>query len=196
MELTARVAMLEAEVSKLRHQVSMHEAHQRPTVPTHSLILVGTQTDNTLCTDATKKGEVVTKEDDADSLEEWIQEQTVQICFSVDEVLQDETLYEDTPPSFSILSEAAAIINQTSTPQFSLTSNKLEFDSILAWGYDGIAERFWIGWEFSGVEELNWNTLNALQVLNLYLTRCINTSSDLSAELAISSRTKTGSKKT
>ncbi|KAI3821392.1 hypothetical protein L1987_08959 [Smallanthus sonchifolius] len=134
MELTARVAMLEAEVSKLRHQVSMHEAHQCPTVPTPSLVSVGTQTDSTLCTDATKKGEHIP--------------------------------------------EAASIISQTSTPQFSLTSNKLEFDSILAWGYDGI-------WEFSGVEELNWNTLNALQVLNLYLTRCINTSSDLSAELAI-----------
>ncbi|KAI3784488.1 hypothetical protein L1987_43587 [Smallanthus sonchifolius] len=209
--------MLEAEVSKLRHQVSMHEAHQCPSVTTPSLISVGTQKDNTLCTDATKKGEVITKEDDADSLEEWIQEQTVfqsslykpafvqihdlrdsvdeeeditedwkLVVRAVDEVLQDETLHEETPPSFSILPEAAAIISQTSTPQFSLTSNKLEFDSILAWGYDGITERFWIGWEFSGVEELNWNTLNALQVLNLYLTRCINTSLDLSAELAIS----------
>ncbi|KAI3784180.1 hypothetical protein L1987_43274 [Smallanthus sonchifolius] len=217
MELPARVAMLEAEVSKLRHQVSMLEAHQCLTMPTPSLLFVGTQIDNTLCTDATKKGEVVTKEDDADSLEEWIQEQTVfqswlykpdfvqihdlpdsvdeeedisedwkLVVRAVDEVLQDETLYEDTPPSFSILPEAAAIISQTSTPQFSLTSNKLEFDSILAWGFDGIAERFWIGWEFSGVEDLNWNTLNALQVLNLQLTRCINTSSDLSAELAIS----------
>ncbi|KAI3813245.1 hypothetical protein L1987_17964 [Smallanthus sonchifolius] len=216
LELTARVAMLEAEVSKLRHQVSMHEAHQCPSVTTPSLISVGTQTDKNLCTDATKKGEVITHEDDADSLEEWIQEQTVfqsslykpafvqihdlpdsvdeeeditedwkLVVRVVDEVLQDETLHEDTPPSFSILPEAAAIISQTSTPQFTLSSNKLEFDSILAWGYDGIAERFWIGWEFSGVEELNWNTLNALQVLNLYLTRCVNTSSDLSAELAI-----------
>ncbi|KAI3815779.1 hypothetical protein L1987_15461 [Smallanthus sonchifolius] len=171
MELTARVAMREAEVSKLRHQVSMHEAHQCPTVPTPSLISVGTQTDNTLCTDATKKGEIVTKEDDADSLEEWIQEQTVfqneeeditedwkLVVRDVDEVLQDETLHEDTRLSFNILPKAATIITK----------------------------RFWIGWEFSGVEELNWNTLNALQVLNLYLTRCINTSSDLSTELAIS----------
>ncbi|KAI3784265.1 hypothetical protein L1987_43360 [Smallanthus sonchifolius] len=189
LELTARVAMLEAEVSKLRHQVSMHEAHQCPTVPTPSLVSVGTQTDISLFTDATKKGEVVTKEDDADSLEEWIQEQTVfqssiykpafvqihdlpnsvdeeedvtedwKLVFRVvDDVLQEETLHEDTPPSFSLLPEAAAIIT----------------------------ERLWIGWEFSGVEELNWNSLNALQVLNLYLTKCVNTSSDLSAELAIS----------
>ncbi|KAI3802027.1 hypothetical protein L1987_30149 [Smallanthus sonchifolius] len=74
MELTARVAMLEAEVSKLRHQVSMHEAHQSPTVPTPSLVSVGTQTDATVYTDATKNGEIVTVEDDADSLEDWIQE--------------------------------------------------------------------------------------------------------------------------
>ncbi|KAI3815583.1 hypothetical protein L1987_15255 [Smallanthus sonchifolius] len=217
MELTARVAMLEAEVSKLRHQVSMHETHQCPTVPTPSLVSVGTQTDTSLFTDATKKGEVVNKEDDADSLEEWIQEQTVfqsplykpafvqihdlpdsvdeeedvtegwkLVVRAVDEVLQEETLHEDTPPSFSILPEAAAIISHSSTPQLFLILKKLEFDSILAWGYDGIAKRFWIGWEFSGVEELKWNSLNALQVLNMYLTKCINTSSDLSAELAIS----------
>ncbi|KAI3807828.1 hypothetical protein L1987_23763 [Smallanthus sonchifolius] len=74
MELTARVAMLEAEVSKLRHQVSMHEAHQCPTVPTPSLVSVGTQTDATLYTNATRKGEIVAVEDDADSLEDWIQE--------------------------------------------------------------------------------------------------------------------------
>ncbi|KAI3786619.1 hypothetical protein L1987_40435 [Smallanthus sonchifolius] len=77
LELTVSVAMLEAEVSKLRHRVSMQEAHQCPTVPTPSLVSVGTQIDTSLFTDATKKGEVVTKEDDADSLEEWIQEQTV-----------------------------------------------------------------------------------------------------------------------
>ncbi|KAI3825020.1 hypothetical protein L1987_06495 [Smallanthus sonchifolius] len=46
-------------------------------------------------------------------------------------------------------------------------------------------KRFWTGWEFSGVEELNWNSLNALQVLQLYLSDCINSSTDLSAELAI-----------
>ncbi|KAI3805362.1 hypothetical protein L1987_27675 [Smallanthus sonchifolius] len=185
MELTAMVAILEAEVSKLRHQVSMHEAHQCPTVPTPSLVSVGTQTDISLFTDATKKGEVVTKEDDADSLEEWIQEQTVfqsslykpafvqihdltdsvdeeedatedwkLVVRAVDEVLQEETLHEDTPPSFSILPEAVAIISHSSTPQLFLISKKLEFDSILAWGYDGIAERFWIGWEFSGFERL------------------------------------------
>ncbi|KAI3825142.1 hypothetical protein L1987_06618 [Smallanthus sonchifolius] len=153
MELTARVAMLEAEVSKLRHQVSMHEAHQCPTVPTPCLVLVGTQTDAALYTDATK-GEIVAVEDDVDSLEEWIQE-------AVDEVLKDESQNEDTPPL-------------------------LEFDSILAWGYDDSTERFWIRKEFSGVEELNWNALNPLQVLELYLSNCINTSTDLSAELAIS----------
>ncbi|KAI3762515.1 hypothetical protein L1987_52945 [Smallanthus sonchifolius] len=59
LEFTARVAMLEAEVSKLRHQVSMHEAHQYPTLPTLSLVSVGTQTDAYLSTDATKKGEMV-----------------------------------------------------------------------------------------------------------------------------------------
>ncbi|KAI3725450.1 hypothetical protein L1987_65238 [Smallanthus sonchifolius] len=74
MEFTAKVAMLEAKVSKLQHQVSMHEAHQCPPVSTPSLVSVGTQTDETLYTDATKKGEIVTAEDDADSLDEWIQE--------------------------------------------------------------------------------------------------------------------------
>ncbi|KAI3762538.1 hypothetical protein L1987_52968 [Smallanthus sonchifolius] len=75
MELTARVAMLEAEVSKLKHQVSMYESHQCPPVTTPSLVPVGTQTDETLCTDATKKGEIVTAEDDKESLDVWIQEQ-------------------------------------------------------------------------------------------------------------------------
>ncbi|KAI3797764.1 hypothetical protein L1987_33027 [Smallanthus sonchifolius] len=69
--------MLEAEVSKLRHQVSMHEAHQCPTVPSPSLVLVGTQTDAYLSTDATKKGEMVPMEEDSDSLDNWIQEQAV-----------------------------------------------------------------------------------------------------------------------
>ncbi|KAI3807948.1 hypothetical protein L1987_23886 [Smallanthus sonchifolius] len=77
LELTARVAMLEAEVSKLRHQVSMHEAHQCPTLATPSLVSVGTQTDAYLSTDATKKGEVVSMEEDTDSLDDWIQEQVV-----------------------------------------------------------------------------------------------------------------------
>ncbi|KAI3795384.1 hypothetical protein L1987_38036 [Smallanthus sonchifolius] len=36
---------------------------------------MGTQTNETLYTDATKKGEIVVVEDDADSLEDWIQEQ-------------------------------------------------------------------------------------------------------------------------
>ncbi|KAI3706160.1 hypothetical protein L1987_76418 [Smallanthus sonchifolius] len=67
-----------------------------------------------------------------------------------------------------------------------MSANKLEFDSILAWEYDDSTERFWIGKEFSGVEELNWNALNPLQVLELYLSNCINSSTDLSAELAIS----------
>ncbi|KAI3827538.1 hypothetical protein L1987_01615 [Smallanthus sonchifolius] len=216
MELTARVAMLEAEVSKLRHQVSMHEAHQCPIVPTPSLVLVGTQTDATIYTDATKKGEIVTVEDDADSLEDWIQEQTafqsslfklafvqvhdlsdsvdeeeeitedwklvVRVC---DEVLTNTSHHEDTPPSVSILPEATAIISLTTAPKFTQTADKLDFDSILAWGYDGQSERFLIGKEFSGVEELNWDALNPLQVLELYLSSCINTSSDLSAKLAI-----------
>ncbi|KAI3725451.1 hypothetical protein L1987_65239 [Smallanthus sonchifolius] len=67
---------------------------------------------------------------------------------------------EDTPLSFSILPAAANISRQNIAPQFTPTANKLEFDSILAWGYDGLSERFWIG-------------------------RCINTSIDLLAELAI-----------
>ncbi|KAI3807947.1 hypothetical protein L1987_23885 [Smallanthus sonchifolius] len=92
---------------------------------------------------------------------------------------------EQTNTPFSIIPEAAAIIGKSSTPQLLRSSKKLEFDSILAWGYDGSAERFWIGWEFSGVEELNWNSLNALQVLQLYVSNCINNSADLSAELAI-----------
>ncbi|KAI3810978.1 hypothetical protein L1987_20691 [Smallanthus sonchifolius] len=195
LELTARVAMLEAEVSKLRHQVSMHEAHQCPTLATPSLVSVGTQTDAYLSTDATKKGEMVSMEEDKDSLDDWIQEQVVLqsslfkpafvqihdlpvpdnedeetsedwklVVRAVDEMLNDVEDTEQTNTSFSILPEAAAII---------------------AWGYDGSSERFWIGWEFSGVEELNWNSLNALQVLHLHLTNCINTSTDLSAELAI-----------
>ncbi|KAI3744535.1 hypothetical protein L1987_57618 [Smallanthus sonchifolius] len=139
MELTARVAMLEVEVSKIRHQVSMHEAHQCPTVPTPSLVSVLTNTSH----------------------------------------------HEDTPPSVNILPEAAAIISLTTAPNFTLTVHKLDFDSILAWGYDGQHERFWIGKEFSGVEELNWDALNPLQVLELYLSSCTNTSSDLSAKLAI-----------
>ncbi|KAI3802018.1 hypothetical protein L1987_30140 [Smallanthus sonchifolius] len=77
LELTARVAMLEAKVSKLRHQVSMYEAHQCLTIPTPSLVSVGTQTDAYLSTDATKKGEMVPMEEDSDSLDDWIQEQTV-----------------------------------------------------------------------------------------------------------------------
>ncbi|KAI3745518.1 hypothetical protein L1987_58632 [Smallanthus sonchifolius] len=51
--------------------------------------------------------------------------------------------------------------------------------------YDGKSERFWIGWEFSGVEELNWDFLNSIQVLHLYHLQCINNSTDHSAELAI-----------
>ncbi|KAI3815516.1 hypothetical protein L1987_15187 [Smallanthus sonchifolius] len=216
LELTARVAMLEVEVSKLRHQVSMHEAHQCPTLATPSLVSVGTQTDAYLSTDATKKGEMVSMEEDTDSLDDWIQEQVViqsslfKLAFVqihdlpvsdneaeetsedrklvvrvVDEMLNDAEDTEQTNTSFSILPEAAAIISQSITPQLLQTTQKLEFDSILAWGYDGSAERFWIGWEFSGVKELNWNSLNALQVLQLHLTNCINTSSDLSAELTI-----------
>ncbi|KAI3810754.1 hypothetical protein L1987_20376 [Smallanthus sonchifolius] len=188
LELTARVAMLEAEVSKLRHQVSMHEAHQCPTLSTPSLVSVGTQTDAYLCTDPTKKGEMVSMEEDKDSLDDWIQEQVVLqsslfkpafvqihdlpvpdnedeetsedwklVVRAVDEMLNDVEDIEQTNTSFSLLPEAAAII----------------------------AERFWIGWEFSGVEELNWNSLNALQVLQLYVSNCINNSADLSAELAI-----------
>ncbi|KAI3784191.1 hypothetical protein L1987_43285 [Smallanthus sonchifolius] len=130
LELTARVAMLEAEVSKLRHQVSMHEAHQCPTLTTPYRVSVGTQTDAYLSTDATKKGEMVSMEEDTDSLDDWIQELVV---------IQSSL--------FKILPEAAAIISQSITPQLFQTTQKLEFDSILAWGYDGSAERFWIGWE-------------------------------------------------
>ncbi|KAI3821918.1 hypothetical protein L1987_09494 [Smallanthus sonchifolius] len=93
--------------------------------------------------------------------------------------------HEDTPPSVSILPEAAAIISLTTAPKFTLTADKLDFDSKLAWGYDGQSKRFWIGKVFSRVEELNWDALNLLQVLELYLSSCINTSSDLSAKLAI-----------
>ncbi|KAI3687044.1 hypothetical protein L1987_80734 [Smallanthus sonchifolius] len=188
MELTARVAMLEAEVSKLRHQVSMHEAHQCPTLATPSLVSVGTQTDAYLSTDATKKGEMVSMEEDtdiSDNEEEGTSEDWKLVVRAVDEMLNDAEDTEQTNTSFSILPEAAAIIGQSTTPQLFRSSKKLEFDSILAWGYDGSAERFWIGWEFSGVEELNWNSLNALQVLQLYLSNCINNSADLSAELAI-----------
>ncbi|KAI3683649.1 hypothetical protein L1987_84161 [Smallanthus sonchifolius] len=186
MELTTRVAMLKAEVSKLRHQVSMHEAHQCPPMTNPSLVLVGTQTDETLYTDATKKGEIVTAEDDADSLDEWIQEQAAfqSILFKhdfvqihdlpdsvdeeedisedwklvvrvVDEVLKNESQDEDTPLSFSILPAAANISRQAIAPQFTPTAHKLEFDSILAWGYDGLSKRFCIGREFGGIEELN-----------------------------------------
>ncbi|KAI3776751.1 hypothetical protein L1987_46540 [Smallanthus sonchifolius] len=216
LELTARVAMLEAEVSKLRHQVFMHEAHQCPTVRSPSLVSVGTQTDAYLSPDATKKGEMVPMEEDKDSLDDWIQEQAVfqstlfkpafvqvhdlpasdneeeettedwkLVVRAVDEVLNEAEDKEQKYTAFSILPVAVAIISQSITPQLFQTSQKLEFNSILAWGYDGSAKRFWIGWDFSGVEELNWNSLNALQVLQLYLTNRINTSSDLSAELAI-----------
>ncbi|KAI3821199.1 hypothetical protein L1987_08758 [Smallanthus sonchifolius] len=208
--------MLEAEVSKLRHQVLMHEAHQCPSTDSPSLVSVGTQTDAYMSTDATKKGEKVSMEEDEDSLDNWIQEQFVLqssqykpafvqvhdlpapdnedeeisedwqlVVRVVDEMLNDAEDREQTNASFSILPQAAVIIGQSTTPQIFKSSRKLEFDSILAWGYDGSVERFWIGWEFSGVEELNWNSLNALQVLELHLTDCINTSADLSAELAI-----------
>ncbi|KAI3825132.1 hypothetical protein L1987_06608 [Smallanthus sonchifolius] len=187
--------MLEAEVSKLRHQVSMHEAHQCPTVPTPSLVSVGTQTDAYLSTDATKKGEMVPMEEDSDSLDDWIQEQAVfqstlfkpafvqvhdlpasdneeeetsedwkLVVRDVDEMLNDAEDTEQTYTSFSIIPEVAAIIT---------------------WGYDGKSERFWIEWEFGGVEELNWDFLNSIQVLHLYHLQCINNSMDLSAELAI-----------
>ncbi|KAI3810758.1 hypothetical protein L1987_20380 [Smallanthus sonchifolius] len=160
LELTARVAMLEAEVSKLRHQVSMHEAHQCPTLSTPSLVSVGTQTDAYLSTDATKKGEMVSMEEDKDipdNEDEETSEDWKLVVRAVDEMLNDVEDTEQTNTSFSILPEAASII----------------------------AERFWIGWEFSGVEELNWNSLNSLQVLQLYVSNCINNSADLSAELAI-----------
>ncbi|KAI3732646.1 hypothetical protein L1987_63853 [Smallanthus sonchifolius] len=98
---------------------------------------------------------------------------------------ENESQNEDTPSSFSILPAATAISRQTINPQSTPTENKLEFYSILAWGYDGLSERFWIGKEFGGVEELNWNTLNPLQVLEMYLSSCSNTSTDLSTELAI-----------
>ncbi|KAI3797682.1 hypothetical protein L1987_32945 [Smallanthus sonchifolius] len=173
LELTARVAMLEAEVSKLRHQVSMHEAHQCPTLATPSLVSVGTQTDAYLSTDATKKGEMVSMEEDTDSLDDSIQEQVVlqsslfkpafvqihDLPFSdneeeetsedwklvvraVDEMLNDAEDTEQTNTSFSILPEAAAIISQSITPQLFRSSKKLEFDSILAWGFHDLMEDY------------------------------------------------------
>ncbi|KAI3805260.1 hypothetical protein L1987_27477 [Smallanthus sonchifolius] len=195
LELTTRVAMLEAEVSKLRHQVSMHEAHQCSTVPTPCLVSVGTQIDAYFSTDATKKGEMIPMEEDSDSLDDSIQEQVVfqstlfkpafvqvhdlpasddedeetsedwkLVVRAVDEMLTDAEDKDQTYTSFNIIPEAAAIIT---------------------WGYDGKSERFWIGWEFGGVEELNWDFLNSIQVLHLYHLQCINNSQDLSAELAI-----------
>ncbi|KAI3773832.1 hypothetical protein L1987_48368 [Smallanthus sonchifolius] len=171
LELTARVAMLETEVSKLRHQVSMHEAHQCPTVPTPSLVSVGTQTDAYLSTDATKKGEMVPMEEDSDSLDNWIQEQAV----------FQSTLFK---PAFVLVHDLPASDNEEeeTSEDWKLV---LEFDTILAWGYDGKSERFWIGWEFGGVEELNWDFLNSIQVLHLYHLQCINNSMNFSAELAI-----------
>ncbi|KAI3819151.1 hypothetical protein L1987_12976 [Smallanthus sonchifolius] len=188
LELTARVAMLEAEVSKLRHQVSMHEAHQCPTVPTPSLVLVGTQTDAYSSTDATKKGKMVPLEEDTDTSDDEEEETTEDwklVVKAVDEMLTDAEDRDQTYTSFSIIPEAATIISQSTAPQFTLTSTQLEFDTILAWGYDGKSERFWIGWEFGGVEELNRDFLNSIQVLHLYHLQCINNSMDLSAELAI-----------
>ncbi|KAI3725006.1 hypothetical protein L1987_64777 [Smallanthus sonchifolius] len=74
-ELTARVAMLEAEVSKLKHQLLQHEARRCPSMASPSLVSVGTQTDASMSTDATKKGEIVSMEEDTNSLDDWIQEQ-------------------------------------------------------------------------------------------------------------------------
>ncbi|KAI3704434.1 hypothetical protein L1987_74654 [Smallanthus sonchifolius] len=84
----------------------MHEAHQFPPVTTPSLVSMGTQTDETLRTDVTKKGEIVTAEDDADNLDEWIQEQAifqstlfkhafVQIHDLQDSVDEEEDISED-----------------------------------------------------------------------------------------------------
>ncbi|KAI3725199.1 hypothetical protein L1987_64977 [Smallanthus sonchifolius] len=152
MELMARVEMLEAEVSKLKHQVSMHEVHKCAPVTTPSIVSVGPQTDETLCTDATKKGEIVTAEDDVDSLD------------SVDE---EEDISEDWKLGFRAVDENP------------------KYNSILSWGYDGLSERFWIRWESGKIEELIWNTLNPFHILDLYLTKCINNSTDLPTEHAI-----------
>ncbi|KAI3755043.1 hypothetical protein L1987_54836 [Smallanthus sonchifolius] len=174
----------------------------------------------TLCTDATKKGEIVTVEDDRDSLDEWIQEQAafqstlLKLAFvqvhdfpdsededeeiskdwklvprDVDEVFHEEMKIknddEDVPYSVIILPAAAGISRQVISPHVPLTAHNLEFDSILSWGYDGLFERFWIGWEFAGVQDLRWENLNLLNTLSLHLTECINTSDYLSAMLAI-----------
>ncbi|KAI3732718.1 hypothetical protein L1987_63925 [Smallanthus sonchifolius] len=136
LELTARVATLEAEVSKLRHQVSVHEAHQCPTMPTPSLVHDLPASDD----------------EEEETSEDW-----KLVVRAVDEMLTDAEDIDQTYTSFSIILEAATIISQSAAPQFSLTSTQLEFDTILAWGYDGKSERFWIGWEFGGVEELNWD---------------------------------------
>ncbi|KAI3676268.1 hypothetical protein L1987_85872 [Smallanthus sonchifolius] len=121
----------------------------------------------------------------SDDKEEETSEDWKLVVRAVDKVLTDVEDKEQTYTSFSIIPEAAAIISQSTTPKFPLTSTQLEFDTILAWGYDGKSERFWIGWEFSGIEELNWDFLNSIQVLHLYHLQCINNSTDLSAELAI-----------
>ncbi|KAI3816011.1 hypothetical protein L1987_15696 [Smallanthus sonchifolius] len=216
LELTARVAMLEAEVSKLRHQALMHEAHQCPSTASPSLVSVGTQTDAYLFTDATKMGEKVPMEEDTESLDNWIQEQAafqstlfkpafVQVhdlpvsddneeestedwklvVRAIDEMLMDENNQDETSTSFSIIPEVAAIISHAAAPHFPLTSTQLEFGIILAWGYDGKTERFWIGREFSGVEELDWDLIHPFEILDLYDLICINNSSDLSVDLSI-----------
>ncbi|KAI3829363.1 hypothetical protein L1987_03484 [Smallanthus sonchifolius] len=74
LEITERVALLEAEVSKLRHQVSMHESHRWFTMTSPSLVSVGTQIGLIVCTDANKKGKESSK-DDKDSLDAWVKEQ-------------------------------------------------------------------------------------------------------------------------
>ncbi|KAI3819637.1 hypothetical protein L1987_13478 [Smallanthus sonchifolius] len=156
LELTARVAMLEAEVSKLRHQALMHEAHQCPSTASPSLVSVGTQTDAYLFTDATKMGEKVPMEEDTEISDDNEEESTKDwklVVRAIDEVLMDENNQDETSTSFSIIPEVAAIISHAAAPHFPLTSTQLEFDIILAWGYNGKTERFWIGREFSGYPE-------------------------------------------
>ncbi|KAI3762436.1 hypothetical protein L1987_52866 [Smallanthus sonchifolius] len=117
LELTARVAMLEAEVSKLRHQqVAFQSSLFKP-----AFVQIHDFPDSV--------------DEEEDITEDW-----KLVVRAMDEVLKNESQNEDAPLSFSKLPAAANISRQTIAPQFTLTAHKLEFDSILAWGYDGLSE--------------------------------------------------------
>ncbi|KAI3807773.1 hypothetical protein L1987_23707 [Smallanthus sonchifolius] len=194
LELGARVAMLEAEMSKLRHQASMHEFHICTHPASSSLVSVGTQTDSTLLIDTTKKGEEILQDDD-DSLEEWFKEQEEfqrtlfkPFFYSKDafpEEREIEREEEEAFPKIQMFEAAANISRRVIAPEFPLNAHNLEFDSILAWGYDDILKIFWIGWEFAGVKELILDNLNLFEILSLHLTESVNTSKNLFSRLTI-----------